>query len=1417
MKHRSLSVIILALVFLIASLAVVGGAASAAVAQADVPPAEPTVTQAVWTTADSGQGSLRQAINDAVSGDAIYFAGNLSGQTIVLSSTLVITKNLTIDAQGLALPVTIDGNSAVRLFKVSNNARLTLAGLTLARGRDTSTECSAQSCGGAFKVEAGSIMTLSHSTVFSSTAYAGGGGYIAAAGVLNVEASTFYSNTAGQNGGGLMNYGTLAVLNSTLSGNSAPNGGGLNNAGALTLRNDTLTNNVGNASSGGGLRDTGTLSYTNTIMANSSGGDCLKVSGTIVTSTNNLVEDGGCSAGAVNFLSGDPALGLLADNGGGTLTHALLPGSRAIDAGNNATCPAIDQRGVTRPQNAACDIGAVEAPAQAILRLTKSVTPTTSVPYHGVVTYTVVLSNSGDASDAAVWLTDTLPAQVDFAAWVVNPGASVSNDEITWSGALNSQQAITFTWTATHTGAYNDSVVNTAQASDASFARSASATFTVTCATSMTVLNTLDSGAGSLRQAVIEVCAGGLVDFAPGLAGQTIGLASTVSINKNVTVDGRSLATPVTVDGNNAVRLFRVTTNISATFAGLTLAHGKGQPAGALLVDTGAVVTLTRATVLSNTSTSDGGGIYNYGGLNVQGSTFTGNSSSIDGGGVYNVGRLNLQDSTFAGNTANDDGGGLYNRGPLNAQSNTFTRNRSNDDGGGFYNDGAGPAVVTNTTFSANTSGYWGGGLCTNSSSVLTLTNSTLTGNAASVAGGGVRNLGRLSMRNTIIANSTVGVDCVNVGTLASNLNNLVKDGTCSAMLSGDPVLGPLADNGGGTLTHALWPNSPAIDAGSDASDICPATDQRGAARPQNLHCDIGAVEAPVRLPLITKSVTPNSNVPYHSVVTYTLLLSNRGTEADPDVWVTDTLPAQVDFGSWVQNPGASVAGDQITWHGAVGTAEVFVFVFTATHTGAAFNEAVLNTAQVSGTQLASDATATFVVSCTNHLTVQTTQDDGAGSLRQALREICAGGLIDFAPGLAGQTIVLASPLGLNKNVTIDGLGLATPVTLSGNDAVRIFKVTNSTRVTLAGLTLARGKDTSLECSDGVVARSCGGALKVDAGAIVTVTHSTVQTNTAYFGGGISNFGTLLIQASTIVGNVGGWDGGGLYNKGTVTVQNSTVSGNTGNYGGGICGVDGVTILQNSTLVGNTANGGGGGGLRQYGGTLHYSNTLMADNLTGGDCYVNASNVISTNVNNLVRNGAICNAALSGDPVLSPLADNGGRTLTHALMAGSAAIDMGGDSCPATDQRGVARPIGPHCDIGAVEGQPETAVSKFVTPINDVPYHGPVTYTVRLANAGPLTDTAVVFSDTLPAQVIFGQWVEKPAAATLVNGNRLTWNGILTPGNVITVSWTALHIGDYGDIVVNTAAISGTTRTDMATATFMVEDKKKVYLPLVLR
>ena len=106
------------------------------------------------------------------------------------------------------------------------------------------------------------------------------------------------------------------------------------------------------------------LNFANNIIANSvAGGDCYDA-GTIVTNLNNLVADGSCSTNGVNFKTGDPLLGVLADNGGPTQTFALLTGSPAINAGDNTTCAAApvsgeDQRGENR-NDSQCDIGAFE-------------------------------------------------------------------------------------------------------------------------------------------------------------------------------------------------------------------------------------------------------------------------------------------------------------------------------------------------------------------------------------------------------------------------------------------------------------------------------------------------------------------------------------------------------------------------------------------------------------------------------------------------------------------------------------------------------------------------------------------------------------------------------------------------------------------------------------------------------------------------------------------------------------------------------------------------------------------------------------------------------------------------------------------------------------------------------------------------
>jgi hypothetical protein len=143
----------------------------------------------------------------------------------------------------------------------------------------------------------------------------------------------------------------------------------------------------------------------------------------------------------------------------------------------------------------------------------------------------------------------------------------------------------------------------------------------------------------------------------------------------------------------------------------------------------------------------------------------------------------------------------------------------------------------------------------------------------------------------------------------------------------------------------------------------------------------------------------------------------------------------------------------------------------------------------------------------------------------------------------------------------------------------------------------------------------------------------------------------------------------------------------------------GTVQLTHCTITGNSAKGvlrrgkvdnspAGGVAVR---GTLHYTNTLIANNPKGGDCIVGGSGVIGANAHNLVEDGG-CSAALSGDPSIDNLADNGGHTETRALLPGSLALDaVPADVCPlSTDQRGYTRPVAQTspdtpCDVGAFE------------------------------------------------------------------------------------------------------------------------------------
>ncbi len=281
--------------------------------------------------------------------------------------------------------------------------------------------------------------------------------------------------------------------------------------------------------------------------------------------------------------------------------------------------------------------------------------------------------------------------------------------------------------------------------------------------------------------------------------------------------------------GGLGVGGFDTTTLNNVTITGNSADSGDGRGGGAYL---SAATTFTDSIITDNTA-KYGGGIYSYqtNPYTLLRTNLINNSATAAGGGIYNnLSNPAISASFFSGNRANFylGGGGIYNNESNPILTNvTFSGNSAeNSYGGGMLNNNSDP-VLTNVTFSANLAGTNGGGgmLNTNGSAPI--------------------------LKNTIIANSLGGGDCVNnSSSLNSSINNLMEDGTNACGLTHgvngnivgqDPLLGALLNNGGNTLTHALQTGSPAINTGTNTG--CPIDDQRGTIRPVGGNCDIGAYE----------------------------------------------------------------------------------------------------------------------------------------------------------------------------------------------------------------------------------------------------------------------------------------------------------------------------------------------------------------------------------------------------------------------------------------------------------------------------------------------------------------------------------------------------------------------------------------------
>jgi predicted outer membrane repeat protein len=281
------------------------------------------------------------------------------------------------------------------------------------------------------------------------------------------------------------------------------------------------------------------------------------------------------------------------------------------------------------------------------------------------------------------------------------------------------------------------------------------------------------------------------------------------------------------------------------------------------------ILTLSDSRLSENYADETGPGILNYGSAIVSRVIFDKNYGEL-GGGIVNYGELEVDESYFSENTGgvfhsgndhearisnssfiNNGNWGVWNSGRLNLENSLFFGNTSERSGGAVYNHNGGTLIITNSTFSKN-SAAMGGGIY--SLGQVSITNSTLFGNTQ----GGLVNEdgGTMQVMNTLLAANSP-TNCQ--GTISSMGYNLEDGDDCGFSAEGDqevsdPLIGPLADNGGPTWTHALLEGSPAIDAGTNEG--CPATDQRGVARPQQGACDIGAYEfegSQIFLPWIRK------------------------------------------------------------------------------------------------------------------------------------------------------------------------------------------------------------------------------------------------------------------------------------------------------------------------------------------------------------------------------------------------------------------------------------------------------------------------------------------------------------------------------------------------------------------------------------
>jgi CSLREA domain-containing protein len=873
--------------------------------------------------ADDGLCTLREALTSAntqaasgaasgecVAGAAFNSVSLTVTGTITLTSALpAVNSDVNISGPGPRF-LTVSGNNAYRVFDIAAGATLAISGLTVSEGRADS---------GAGFHNSGKLTVfacvISHNNAVSNASPLpggtnfGGGVYNDSNATLDISNSTLSYNSTGAHfgdgGGGLFNRGTATLTNTTVSSNAADTGGGIGNSGPLLmLRSVTVANNTASYVAGG-IQNLSNVSVSldNTLLAGntagSSGPDC---GGPYTSQDYNLIGNtGGCSfnGGTThNIVNVDAGIGPLQDNGGLTPTHALLPGSPAIDKGNTTnTGLSGDQRSAPRPVNFVTvtdaaggdgsDIGAFETGATELLMVNSLLDTNDNFCDTQNCTLREALNAANANSDhSAIYfsvagtinLTGALP-DITTGMTIKGPGSGLLTVRRNTGGSyriftLNSAatrliSGLTVTNGRTADGVAGDQPFNIG-GHGGGILNAGTLTLTDVVVTGN---RTGDGGAASGNPF------GGFGGFGGGISSSGTLTLTNVTVSNNTTGHGGTgeyggpggLGGGIQATGTLSMTHCFVTGNSTGTGSVGTSGNGQGGSGGGIYAGdatnfNSAAINLTD-TVVSGNRTADAGGP-NIGGGSGGGillekgtgtltnvavtNNGTGSGTGFSGqggfgGGVFNhsLATMTVTGSTISGNTTGTNGsngggvgGGVLNSGTLNMLDSTVSGN-------------------TTTGTGAAGAGLWNAG-------TTTLTNCTVAFNNAATTtfgGAGVHTFESpyvVNLRNTIVARNTLsggpnGPDVA--GTINSMGFNLVgkADSNSTGLADGvngdkvgtivspvNPRLAALGDYGGTTQTHALLPGSLAINAGTSAG--APSTDQRGVGRVGAV--DIGAFES---------------------------------------------------------------------------------------------------------------------------------------------------------------------------------------------------------------------------------------------------------------------------------------------------------------------------------------------------------------------------------------------------------------------------------------------------------------------------------------------------------------------------------------------------------------------------------------------